>query len=207
MGTQSFGGVMETLSGIDFFSGILPFVITYTVFFFILRYIADKVLFEEWSDSKKPDQFAAILAIAFAFFTADFILAQPWAATFFSEYLGRLTLIVVGLIGLLAVLGFVGMDLNSNKTALGAVLAVIVLAVFAVSGGLSSLLPSGSQNEAIALFSDAVAYSIDSGLIFIILIIGLLYYTMRDPDSSSGDSKPWFTPWGTPAPSPDGSDE
>lgn len=200
MGTQSFGGLIETLGGIDFFSGILPFVITYTIFFFILRYIADNLLFEEW-DNNKPDQFAAILAIAFAFFTADFILAQPWAATFFSEYLGRLTLIIVGLLGLLAVLGFVGMDLNSSKTALGAVLAVLVLAVFSVSGGLSSLLPSGQENEALSLVSEAIAYSVDTGLIFILLIVGLLYYTMRDPDPD-GDSTDWFTPWGTPAPNP-----
>jgi|GEM_PF-490393 len=207
MGTQSFGGLIETLGGIDFFSGILPFVITYTVFFFVLRYIGENLLFEEWGDSKKPDQFAAILAIAFAFFTADFILAQPWAATFFSEYLGRLTLIIVGLLGLLAVLGFVGMDLNSSKTAIGAVLAVLVLAVFSVSGGLSSLLPSGQENEALSLVSEAIAYSVDSGLIFILLIVGLLYYTMRDPDPDGGESTPWFTPWGTPAPSSDGSDE
>lgn len=206
MGTQSFGGVMETLSGIDFFSGILPFVITYTVFFFVLRYIGENLLFEEWNDSNKPDQFAAILAVAFAFFTADFILAQPWAATFFSEYLGRLTLIIVGLLGLLAVLGFVGMDLNSSKTGIGAILALIVLAVFSVSGGLSSLLPTGGQNEAITLVSDAIAYSVDSGIIFILLIVGLLYYTMRDPDSEGDSSADWFTPWGGPPPSGDGSD-
>lgn len=201
MGTQSFGGVLESLGGIDFFSGILPFVITYTVFFFILRYIADEVLFDGW-DNNKPDQFAAILAIAFAFFTAEFIMNQPWAATFFSQYLGRLTLIIVGLLGFLAVLGFVGMDLNSQKTGIGAVLAVLVLAVFSVSGGLSTLLPSGSDNEAISLLADAVAYSIDTGLIFILLIVGLLYYTMRDP-GDGGSSTDWFTPWGTPAPNPD----
>ena len=206
MGTQSFGGVMDTLSGIDFFSGILPFVITYTVFFFVLRYIGENLLFEEWGDSNKPDQFAAILAVAFAFFTADFILAQPWAATFFSEYLGRLTLIIVGLLGLLAVLGFVGMDLNSSKTGIGAILALIVLAVFSVSGGLSSLLPTGGRNEALTLVSDAIAYSVDSGIIFILLIVGLLYYTMKDPSDDGGDDTPWFTPWGGPPPSGDGSD-
>lgn len=207
MEAQSFGGVLESLAGIDFFTGILPFVITYTIFFFILRYIADNVLFDGWNNNK-PDQFAAILAIAFAFFTADFILNQPWAAQFFSQYLGRLTLIIVGLLGLLAVLGFVGMDLNSRKSGLGAILAVIVLAVFSVSGGIGSLLPTNNQNEAVAIVSNAISYSIDTGLIFILLIVGLLYYTMKDPkkDGSKNKTK-WFTPWGTVANPEDGSSD
>ncbi|WP_414837870.1 hypothetical protein ACK3SF_00490 [Candidatus Nanosalina sp. VS9-1] len=192
---QSFGGLMETLTGIDFFTGLLPFVITYTVFFFILRYLASEVLFDGWDDNK-PDQFAAILSIAFAFFTANFILNQPWAAAFFSQYLGRLTVIIVGLLGLLALLGFVGIDLDSSKTGVGWVMALLVIAAFAVSGGVSSILPVSSRNAAIAYLSNGLTYMIDSGLIFLVLIAGLLYYTMRDPSSGSSERMQWFTPFG-----------
>ncbi len=197
---------MQTLAEIDFFTGLLPFVITYTIFFFVLRYIADRVLFPDW-DGKKPDQFAALLAIAFAFFTADFIVNQPWAAEFFSQYLGRLTIIIVGLLGLLVLLGFVGMDLDSSKTGLGWVLALIALAAFAVSGGVSSFLPVDSRNDAIATISELISFGIESGLIFLLLIVGLLYYTMKDPSSSgSNDRFQWFTPWGRPPSSGDGDD-
>jgi hypothetical protein len=203
---QSFGGLMETLTGIDFFTGLLPFVITYTVFFFILRYLATQVLFEEWSDGNKPDQFAAILSIAFAFFTANFIMNQPWAAAFFSQYLGRLTVIIVGLLGLLALLGFVGIDLDSTKTGVGWVMALLVIAAFAVSGGVSSILPVSSRNAAVAYFSSGLSYMIDSGLIFLVLIVGLLYYTMRDPSDSSSSSNRWdvFRPVHGSEPSDDG---
>ena len=199
---QSFGGLMQTLEGLDFFTGLLPFVVTYTVFFFILRYLADEVLFEGY-DGNKPDQFAALVSIAFAFFTANFIINQPWAAVFFSQYLGRLTVIIVGLLGLLALLGFVGIDLDSSRTGVGWVMALLVLAAFGVSGGASSVLPVSSRNAAIAYLSSGLNYMIDSGLIFLVLIAGLLYYTMNGSSgSSSSDRFKWFTPFGTPA-SPD----
>lgn len=200
---QSFGGLMQTLEGLDFFTGLLPFVVTYTVFFFILRYLADEVLFDDY-DGNKPDQFAAIISIAFAFFTANFIINQPWAAGFFSQYLGRLTVIIVGLLGLLALLGFVGIDLKSSSTGVGWVMALLVIAAFAVSGGASSILPVSSRNAAVAYLSNGLNYMIDSGLIFIFLIAGLLYYTMKDPsDDSDSDRFQWFTPFGGAPPESD----
>jgi branched-subunit amino acid transport protein AzlD len=185
----SFGSIMETLTGLGFFEGLLPFVVTYAIFFFILRYIADQVLFDEW-DNNKPDQFAAIISIAFAFFTARFIMSNPAYADFFTQYVGRTTILVVGLLGLLVILGFVGIDLNSNKGLVGGVLALLIVAAFTVSGGLpASILPGGEMSN----IAQAFSFVIDSGLIYILLIGGLLYYTIRDPDKETEST---FVPFG-----------
>jgi branched-subunit amino acid transport protein AzlD len=185
-GTTSFGQLMQNLEGIGFFTGLLPFVITYAIFFFLLRKVGEEILNE---DTGRPQQFAAILSIAFAFFTSRFILINPVYQQFFTQYLGRFTVLAVGLLGLLVILGWLGIEVTNLGNGLwGAIAALLILAVFVVSGGLrSSLAPLESQNEILNAILGFISYSISSGIIFIFLIIGLLAFTFRDPTDSSGD--------------------
>jgi hypothetical protein len=98
-----FEQLLASGSDIGLFSGILPFIITYTIFFFLIRRIG---LLEDNNDT-----FAAILAIAFAFYTSRFIIMNPGYQQFMLDYVSRIALITVGLLGLLVVLAFVGLDL------------------------------------------------------------------------------------------------
>ncbi|NMI77074.1 hypothetical protein GLT92_01480 [Nanohaloarchaea archaeon] len=185
-GTTSFGQLMQNLEGIGFFTGLLPFVITYAIFFFLLREVGESILDE---DNGRPQQFAAILSIAFAFFTSRFILINPVYQQFFTQYLGRFTVLAVGLLGLLVILGWLGIEIDNLGNGLwGAIAALLVVAVFVVSGGLrSSLAPLESQNEILNAIAGFISYSISSGIIFIFLIIGLLAFTFRDPSDSDDD--------------------
>lgn len=189
---------MNNLADIGFFEGILPFVVTYALFFFILRYLADDVLEIGGDDNNnRPDQFAAILSVAFAFFTARFVMMNPIYTDFFTQYLGRVTVVIIGLLGLLVTIGFVGIDLESNN-AVGWTLALIIVAAFAVSGGVNaSILPTDSQSQILGLVAEFLNFTVESGLIFVVLIGGLLLFTMRGGDDSDDGSLPgFFVPYG-----------
>ncbi|NMJ76899.1 hypothetical protein GLU64_00600 [Nanohaloarchaea archaeon] len=204
-GTTSFGQLMQNLEGIGFFTGLLPFVITYAIFFFLLREVGESVLDE---DNGRPQQFAAILSIAFAFFTSRFILINPVYQQFFTQYLGRFTVLAVGLLGLLVILGWLGIEIDNLGNGLwGAITALLVAAVFVVSGGLrSSLAPLESQNEILNAILGFISYSISSGIIFIFLIIGLLAFTFRDPSDGSNDDSVFETLFNANSDSGSGSD-
>jgi hypothetical protein len=172
---------------LGFFSGLLPFVITYTIFFFMLRKVAGQIGIGEDDESNADDMFAAILSIAFAFFTSKFIISHPMFRDFFTQFLGRFTVIIIGILALLVMLGWVGIDLQ-KRNSVGYVLALLVVAAFAVSGGVSSFLPISSRNEIIASIAAFLSYTIETGLIFVALIFGLLWWTMGADDESDDDS-------------------
>lgn len=186
-GAGSFGELITSLEGIGFFTGLLPFVITYTIFFFMLRRVADETLLE---DSDRARQFAAILSIAFAFFTSRFIVMNPVYQQFFTQYLGRFTVLMVGFLGLLVLLGWFGIELGEMGAGIwGGIAALFIAALFVVSGGLrASLLPVENQNQIISGILGILNWSINTGVIFIFLIIGLLWWSLQDPSDDGGPS-------------------
>jgi len=182
-GAGSFGELITSLEGIGFFTGLLPFVITYTIFFFMLRKVGENIL----GDEGRAKQFSAILSIAFAFFTSRFVVMNPAYQQFFTQYLGRFTVLMVGFLGLLVILGWFGIELENMETGLwGGVAALFIAALFFVSGGpAASFLPISSQNQILGGLVAFLNWSISTGIIFIFLIIGLLYWSMKDPSDSS----------------------
>ncbi len=183
-GAGSFGQLMQSLENIGFFTGLLPFVITYAIFFFMLRKVSEQIL----DDKGRAKQFSAILSIAFAFFTSRFIVMNPAYQQFFTQYLGRFTVLMVGFLGLLVMLGWFGIELENMGTGIwGGIAALFIAALFVVSGGLNaSLLPVQSQNQILNAVFGFLNWSLNTGVIFIILILGLLWWSMKDP-SENGD--------------------
>ena len=167
---------MASGSEIGLFTGILPFIITYTIFFFLIRRI-------ELLDDNN-DTFAAILAIAFAFYVSRFIIMNPGYQAFILNYVSRIALITIGLLGLLIVLAFVGMDLSSDVQGLGYIMALIVLVAFTVSGGIPVIAGEGSIGQVQELLN----WLINSGTIWVLAVLGLLGWTLRDEDENEGDN-------------------
>jgi len=199
-GAGSFPELIRSMEELGFFTGLLPFVITYTIFFFMLRKVGEEIF--DADDNNRADMFAAILSIAFAFFTSKFILANPMFMDFFTNYIGRFTVIAVGLLGLLVILGFVGIDLE-KRNSVGYILAILVVAAFAVSGGVSSFLPAATRGDILSQFTAALAWTIDTGIIFVFLIIGLLFWTMGDSNDNDNEN-PWYHIFNGAAESSDG---
>ena len=170
-----FEQLLASGSDIGLFSGILPFIITYTIFFFLIRRIG---LLEDNNDT-----FAAILAIAFAFYTSRFIIMNPGYQQFMLDYVSRIALITVGLLGLLVVLAFVGLDLSSDVQGLGYIMALIVIVAFTVSGGVPVIAGDGALGQV----QELVNWLINSGTIWILAVLGLLGWTLKDSDDEDDD--------------------
>ena len=165
-----FEQLLASGSDIGLFTGILPFIITYTIFFFLIRRI------DLLKDNN--DTFAAILAIAFAFYTSRFIIMNPGYQQFMLDYVSRIALITVGLLGLLVVLAFVGLDLSSDVQGLGYIMALIVIVAFTVSGGVPVIAGDGALGQV----QELVNWLINSGTIWILAVLGLLGWTLKDSD-------------------------
>lgn len=165
-----FEQLLASGSDIGLFTGILPFIITYTIFFFLIRRIG---LLKDNNDT-----FAAILAIAFAFYTSRFIIMNPGYQQFMLDYVSRIALITVGLLGLLVVLAFVGLDLSSDVQGLGYIMALIVIVAFTVSGGVPVIAGDGALGQV----QELVNWLINSGTIWILAVLGLLGWTLKDSD-------------------------
>lgn len=172
-----FEQILQSGADIGLFSGILPFIITYTIFFFLIRRIG---LLDNDNDT-----FAAILAIAFAFYTSRFIIANPVYQQFMLDYVSRIALITVGVLGLLVVLAFVGMDLSDSQ-GLGYIMALIVIVAFTVSGGVPVIAGEGALGTVTELFN----WLINSGTIWVLAVLGLLGWTLRDSDDEDRGGLP-----------------
>lgn len=175
-----FNQMLQSLAQMDFFSGVLPFVLTYVLFFFITKGLFKRMdIFPEDNETTA----AAIVSLAFAFYTARFLLMNPTFQQFFLQYLGRVALIVIGLLGLLIVLAVVGYDLlrddNDDAALIGWVLVLLAVGAFWVSGGMAIFFPGQTSNQLWNSVMDVLRFAFRSGLIWMVLVIALLLATMR----------------------------
>ena len=184
MAVSGFNQVLQTMAQADFFTGVLPFVITYVVFFFALKKVK---IFDNGNE-----KVAGIVAIAAAFYVARFITLNAFYQEFFVQYFGTLTIGIIGILGLLVVLAMVGWDINNmpgQGGVFGWLLAGIAVAAFTVSGGVSAFIPGISSSQFGGVISQASSLIFDQGLIWVLLVVAALWWTTSDDNSSSGEGE------------------
>lgn len=172
------------MAAADFFTGLLPFVASYILFFLALKRVP---LF---SENDNQDRFAALISIVFAFFVARFVTENPVYQEFFVEYLGFIAITIIGLLGLLIVLAMVGIKTGSSDdstTLWGATLALIVLAGFFVTGGPSILIPEGLEGN-IGILIDIFNFTVESGLIWVLVIGAVIAWTLSDDTNNNSEN-------------------
>jgi len=180
-GAAGFSTLLETMAQLDFFTLVLPFILSYVVFLFALRKVP---LFQDENDEPEKG-IPEIIAVISAFFAAQFIAANPWYQTFFVDYFGRITIGVIGILGLMILLGLIGLDFNIfTNPAMVLVMIAVVGAAFTASGGFG---PPVFNLDA-GLLTDAVGILIDTGLIWLVVIGGVIAYTSAEDDG--GDGRP-----------------
>lgn len=176
-----FSTLLETMAQMDFFSLVLPFVLSYTVFFMALKQVP---LFKE-EDNQKMSSLIAVIA---SFFVAQFIAVNPWYQTFFVEYFGSLTIGMVGILGLLIVLGLFNWDLDIfRRPWMALVFISIAGAAFVRAGGFGP-----SRVDSVPGISEGLnlgSLLIDTGLIWILVIGGVIVWLSSD-DEDTGDRVP-----------------
>lgn len=185
-GPAGFSTLLESMAQLDFFSLVLPFILSYIVFFLAIREIE---LFEE-------KQHASLIALISSFFTAQFIATNEFYQTFFVDYFGQLTIGLVGILGLFILLGLVGWNASHAKGPfMGLIIVAIVGASFATAGGFGPPLlefdSPGADMIGPLLF--------DTGLIWVLVIGGVILWLGREDNNGGGGNEKGikeFIEWG-----------
>lgn len=175
MAVAGFNTLLEQMAAMDFFTGVLPFVLTYVVLYAGL----DKV-----PVISENDNFPPLIAIIGAFFVARFIVVNPVYQSFFVEYFGQLIIGLMGFIGLLMLLAFTGYNLEGGglKTPIVVMVMIsIVGAAFTTAGGFGVQLSSISGPG----LAPVLAWLFDSGAVWILVVGGALWWATREPSQNS----------------------
>lgn len=170
----------------DIFSLVLPFLLSYIVFFLALRRIP--ILDNKDTDTKK---FSALIAIIFAFFVAYFLTLNPQYQNFFPQYVGRITIGLIGLLGLATVIGFITDEDKYMKSPLVAIIAlIVVISAWTMSGGAFAFLPKTALPVIGLSIADIGHVLFDNGIIYMVLIGVALYWVSIESgsDDDHGDA-------------------
>ncbi|WEL23909.1 hypothetical protein [Candidatus Nanohalovita haloferacivicina] len=168
-----FASLITTLEGVDFFTLLLPFLVTYVVLLFGVRQIG------HLDDSNVPP----VVALAGAFFLAFFLANNPGYQSFFTEYWARIAIGMMGVIGLGAILGIAGWgDVLQKSKPIAIVVLFAGVIVFARTGGLEAIVPLPDTTV-----SSMVNEALSSPLVWLVPLGIVMYWTRPSDDSSSGD--------------------
>jgi len=107
---SGFSNVISILAGADAFTLLLPFLLSWMLY---LAMIERAGIFD---NSSSLENASPVVALILAFFTARFLVAQPFYQTFFSDFFGRVVIGLASLLGLYTLLAFSGWDLNSKDS-------------------------------------------------------------------------------------------
>jgi len=185
-----FNDVLTSMAEADFFTGLLPFVLAYLLFFVALKQVP---IFKEQGD----DRFPALVSVVLAFFVARFVSTTPAYQQFFVDYLGFIAVAIVGLLGLLVVISFVGLDIwrdGEGGNIAGYILLLVVLAGFFVTGGADIFIPDNIETDFAQDVVEVLAFVVDSGLIWLLLVLAIFWWTLKPADGGDDDGRDWHIP-------------
>lgn len=179
---SGFENFLEVMAGADAFTLLLPFLLSWIVYYIALTK-AD-FLFD---GKEKLKRLPPVIALFLAFFTARFIVVNPWYQSFFSEFFGLITIGIVGLLGLYTVLSFSDYGDEVIRTpAMVLLLLMITGAAFVASGGFGEpFLTSVPYAEAIQA---GINWTVQSGAIWLVFIGLVVWYVARPVDQDDNGS-------------------
>jgi len=180
-----FNQLLETMAQIDAFTGLLPFVLTYVVLYAALK---------EVPVIEDNDKFPPLIAVIGAFFVARFIVVNPFYQDFFVTFFGKLVVGLIGFIGLLILLAFTGFDIGDSDIPLLMVLMIAIAgAAFTSAGGFGP--PWNLSILSTAELSSIIGFTLDSGLIWILIVGGALWWVSGDENDSEDPTGTDFMKW------------
>lgn len=133
------GGVMQSLESVGFYNIVLPFVLSFVIFYGILRKI------EVFGD--KNNEISAVIAGVFAFFVVNYVPVSQSLSVFFSNLVGAWSVVLVVIVLMMTGAGLLGVK-PENLPGHGyfAWIAALAALLLAFSwGGLSMVSPGGSD--------------------------------------------------------------
>lgn len=182
MAVPGFNELIQNLVQLDFFTLLLPFLLTFMLFYFVIE---NMPLWDSF-DNNMQSKLAGVIAISAAFFVAYFLSQNPTYQGFFVGYFGRLTIGLVGMLGLLIMLGFAGIEVDNPIPAVVILGALALLGAFGVSGGFAPFLPESLLGVNSSAIIDLL---FNTGLIYMILIGGAVWWLIAyNEEESDNDS-------------------
>lgn len=181
-----FNELIRTFMAQDVFTGVLPFVLTYVILFLGVKRVP---IFK--TEDGRGEQFAALVSVVGAFYVARFLITRTFYQEFFIKYFGQFAVGMVGLLGLMTILAFLGIDLDPESTPFNNPLLILVAisiagAAFTSAGGFGPPILETAQIGALAPIINGM---VESGLIWALVIGGVLWWTMSDGgDGGDGPS-------------------
>lgn len=173
-----FSNLIQSMIQQDIFTLVLPFLLSYVIFFLALQRVP--IL------SDDDDKFAALIAMIFAFFVAYFLTLNPQYQTFFPAYIGRITIGLIGILGLATVIAFITSDGDKylKSPLMMVIILIIVISAWTMSGGAFAFLP-GTALPVIGLsIADIGAIMFENGIIYLILVGIALYWVSNEGENS-----------------------
>ncbi|MFB6203566.1 MAG: hypothetical protein ABEK01_03675 [Candidatus Nanohaloarchaea archaeon] len=165
--------IVQPLAQYDFYRVILPFLLTYVLIFLSLKQVH---LFEE------EQRLASVVSLAAAFFTSFYISQNPTYQLFFQQFFFKITLAMLGLLGLFMLFGMSGVEpKHYRKRGFLWLLVVLAVIAFGFSGGIQGLLGIGLELKGIGSLSTLL---FEKGLIWLVLVAGTIWWT-----TSGGEEK------------------
>jgi len=175
---SGFESVISLMTQADAFTLLLPFLLSYLVFKFALDNVS---LFNDTDFGNM----SPVIALILAFFTARFIVVNPFYQSFFVDFFGKLIIGIVGILGFGVLLAFSGYDLDgTNLPIMAVIMSAIVGAAFLTAGGFGPAWVEASVAYAYA--RQAAVWTLESGAIWLLVIVGVLAFTAGGDDG--GDS-------------------
>lgn len=178
-----FSNLIQSMMQQDIFTLVLPFLLSYIVFFLALQRVP--VLKEAESDTNK---FSALIALIFAFFVAYFLTLNPQYQSFFPAYIGRIVIGLIGILGLATIVAFVTTDSDYLKSPLMMIIIlIIVISAWTMSGGALAFLPETALPVIGLSIADIGNMLFDNGIIYLVVIGVALYWVSNEGDSEDRD--------------------
>jgi len=180
---SGFSEFLQFMAGADAFTLLLPFLLSWIVYYLAL----DKAEFL-FGDSDLENM-PPVLALIMAFFTARFIVLNPYYQQFFITYFGKITIGVIGILGLFTMLAFVGYEKTViNRGAFVVFVLMAVGAAFLSAGGFGPPIIEGiGLSQAAAVGMSLVNWSLETGAIWAVVIGTVVWLIVKEPSEDGND--------------------
>jgi len=188
MAVAGFSQLITTLESADFFIGVLPFVLTYAIFYITL---------DNMPKFKENERVTVLTSVVIAFFVSYFIISTAAYQTFFVDFFGTLTVGLFGLVGLMVAMTITGLHKWFPAKAFWLIPTILLAAAaYTVAGGFSVFYQGAlGTSRAGDILINAWDYMLNTGLIWAVILFAAVAYTMGgSEDGEGGKSRlEWLT--------------
>ncbi|MFB6100359.1 MAG: hypothetical protein ABEK16_03725 [Candidatus Nanohalobium sp.] len=186
---SGFSSLISFLTGADAFSLLFPFILSWMLY---LAAIEKASIFD---DVDSLNNAAPVMAMILAFFTARFLVMQPFYQSFFSVFFGKIVIGLASILGLLTLASFTGFDWGQgqdNNPFRKYVFYIAVLmagAAFVWAGGFGPAM--FGFEDASGFIAGIISATFETGFIWLLVIAGAMLavmYPSGNDNATGGDT-------------------